>query len=173
MLLHILLPFGKTTLEVIVMFSQRRKKYKNLVWASVLTAVAILALIALLGYLGSFRDKDYNETSVNEPVASQESVDDAYDDYDKNDKNEFSDDENDGVVESVGNTAKKQTYYLLKYDNDVIRIYFSDRQGELTELEESNIVYETLSTEDQQQFRDGIQVDNRDALNRLLMDYES
>ena len=29
------------------MFSQKRKKYKNLVWASVLTAVAILALVAL------------------------------------------------------------------------------------------------------------------------------
>ena len=68
---------------------------------------------------------------------------------------------------------KKQTYYLLKYDNDVIRVYFSDQQGNLTELEETGIVYETLSTEDQQQFIEGIQVENRDALNRLLMDYES
>ena len=76
-------------------------------------------------------------------------------------------------MQTAGKNAKKQTYYLLKYDNDVIRIYFSNQQGELTELEETNIVYETLSTEDQKQFLDGIQVENRDALNLLLMDYES
>lgn len=173
MLLHILLQFGKTTLEVIIMFSQKRKKYKNLVWASVLTAVAILALVALLGYLGSFRDKDYNEISVNEPAATQEPAGDADDDYDDYNEEEPSDSENDETVQTASKDVKKQTYYLLKYDNDVIRIYFSDQQGELTELEETNIVYETLSTEDQKQFLDGIQVENRDALNLILMDYES
>jgi hypothetical protein len=140
------------------MFNQRRKKYKNLVWASVLTAVAILALVALLGYLGSFKDKNYDKTSVNEPVAAEEYVEE---NDELRDKEEASD-----II------SKKQTYYLLKYDNDVVRIYFSDQQGKLTELGETEIVYETLSIEDQQQFDEGIQVESRDALNRLLMDYE-
>ncbi|MBR3786350.1 MAG: hypothetical protein IKJ77_08100 [Firmicutes bacterium] len=146
------------------MFSQRRKKYKNMVWACVLTAVAILALVALLGYLGSFRDKTYSENNVSEPVAAQEHTETMEEDN----HIEENDDDDDSAP-----AAKKQTYYLLKYDNDIIRIYFSDQQGELTELEETDIVYETLSPEDQKQFRDGIQVENRDALNRLLMDYES
>ena len=145
------------------MFSQRRKKYKNLVWASVLTAVAILALVALLGYLGSFRDKNYEETPANEVVSTEENSAE----FEENDAEE------EGEAVSAARDIKKQTYYLLKYDNDVVRVYFSDQQGELTELEETDIVYETLSTEDQKQFVEGIQVENRDALNRLLMDYES
>ena len=146
------------------MFSQRRKKYRNVVWASVLTAVVILALVALLGYLGSFRDRSYNETPVNEQMTAQEVESEA-------DSNESTEDHNnDDDSESI---AKKQTYYLLKYDNDVVCVYFSDQQGKLTELEETAIVFETLSTEDQKQLMDGIQVENRDALNRLLMDYES
>ena len=145
------------------MFSQRRKKYKNLVWASVLTAVAILALVALLGYLGSFRDKNYEETPANEVVSTAEN----FAEFEEDDAEE------EGEAVSAARDIKKQTYYLLKYDNDVVRVYFSDQQGELTELEETDIVYETLSTEDQKQFVEGIQVENRDALNRLLMDYES
>lgn len=146
------------------MFSQRRKKYRNVVWASVLTAVVILALVALLGYLGSFRDRSYNETPVNEQMTAQEVESEA-------ESNESTEDHNnDDDSESI---TKKQTYYLLKYDNDVVCVYFSDQQGNLTELEETAIVFETLSTEDQKQLMDGIQVENRDALNRLLMDYES
>lgn len=148
------------------MFSQRRKKYKNMVWASVLTAVAILALVALLGYLGSFKNKTYEEAPANEVVTTSQ------------DNKQYKED--DDVVEAengedvvAARDIKKQTYYLLKYDNDVVRVYFSDQQGKLTELEETGIVFETLSTEDQQQFLEGIQVENRDALNRLLMDYES
>lgn len=148
------------------MFSQKRKKYKNIVWASVLTAVAILALVALLGYLGSFKDKDYNETSIHEPVAAQKTVEENDDDYDEDDIYD------DAGEAASGTVTKKQTYYLLKYDNDVVRIYFSDQQGNLTELEETDIVYETLSIEDQEQFDEGIEVENREALNRLLMDYE-
>ena len=151
------------------MFSQRRKKYRNVVWASVLTAVAILAMVALLGYLGSFRDKNYSETNVNELVATQAGTVEADGDDSAvdNDHHDIDDDEDSEPL------AKKQTYYLLKYDNDVVCVYFSDQQGKLTELEETAIVYETLSTEDQRQLMDGIQVENRDALNRLLMDYES
>ena len=137
-----------------------------MVWASVLTAVAILALVALLGYLGSLRDKDYHETSVNESVTTKERVQS----IDADDDETVVDDEDEELTMTE---PKKQTYYLLKYDNDVVRIYFSDQQGNLTELEETDIIYETLSVEDQQQFVEGIQVDSRDALNRLLMDYES
>ena len=66
-----------------------------------------------------------------------------------------------------------QSYYLIKYDKDVIKIFFSDETGHLIELEDTTIVYETLSTQDQNRFKEGIKVENRDDLNRLMMDYES
>lgn len=148
------------------MFSQRRKKYRNLVWASVLTAIALLSLVLLLGYLGSFKEETYQETPANETVSVT----------DETKTKETIPDEITKTKDEATRSQqeiKKQTYYLLKYDNDVVSIYFSDQQGNLTELEETNIVYETLSPEDQQQLLDGIQAENRDALNRILMDYES
>ena len=152
------------------MFSQRRKKYRNMVWASVLTAVVLLSFIVLLGYLGSLKDNPNAEAPVNETVSTTEDAEETGADEDAALATE---DESEAEDEQLQTEEKKETYYLLKYDNDVIRIYFSDQQGKLTELEETAIVYETLSTEDQIQFQDGIQVDSRDALNRLLMDYES
>ena len=150
------------------MFSQRRKKYKNMVWASVLIAVVLLALVMLLGYLGRFSDRDYEQNVVNETVTvPQESQsEETVTETDRSFEETVS--ENKKVEQT-----KKETYYIVKYDNDVIRVYFSDQQGTLTELEETDIVYETLSVEDQARLQEGIQVANRDALNRLLMDYES
>lgn len=164
--IHILFLFGNTTLEVITMFSQRRKKYRNLVWASVLTAIALLSLVLLLGYLGSFKEEPYQETPANETVSVT----------DETEAKETKPDEITKTKDEATRSQqeiKKQTYYLLKYDNDIVRIFFSDQQGNLTELEETNIVYETLSPEDQRQLLDGIQAENREALNRILMDYES
>lgn len=158
------------------MFSQRRKRYKNMVFASVLVAVAILALVVLLGYLGSLKDNPNTETPVNEVISATEDTEEPAKDDDRDtadDDVEMENRQTEGEPSQLQMNEKKQTYYLLKYDNDVIRIYFSDQQGKLTELEETAIVYETLSTEDQTQFQEGIQVENRDELNRLLMDYES
>lgn len=133
------------------MFSQRRKRYRNVVWASVLTAIALLSLVLLLGYLGSFQDEPKEEVPVNEVVSVP-----------KERKTTASNEE----------VEKKQTYYLVKYDNDIVRVYFSNQLGELTELEKTDIVYETLSPEDQETFLEGVKLENRDALNKLLMDYE-
>ena len=66
-----------------------------------------------------------------------------------------------------------QSYYLVKYDKNVIKIFFSDETGNLVELEQTAIVYETLSPQDQQRFQEGVKADNRDELNRLIMNYES
>ena len=66
-----------------------------------------------------------------------------------------------------------QSYYLVKYDNNVIKIFFSDETGKLTELEVTGIIYETLSAQDQQRFAEGIKLERRDDLNKLMMDYES
>lgn len=143
------------------MFSQRRKQYRNVILASVLTAVVLLSLVLLLGYLGSFKEEPYQETPNQETLNQETPVD------------ETIALPKEKPAAEVDREERKQTYYLLKYDNDVICVYFSDQQGNLTKLEETDIVYETLSPEDQMQFDAGIQVENRDSLNRILMDYES
>lgn len=87
--------------------------------------------------------------------------------------------ENVGQTETKAPAEKGETtefyssYYLVKYDNHVIKIFFSDETGTLTELEDTSIVYETLAAGDQEDFQRGIRVNSRDELNKLIMDYES
>lgn len=66
----------------------------------------------------------------------------------------------------------KQSYYLLKSDNNSIKIFFSDKTGQLIELETTDILYETLSETDQERLTEGIKAGNREELEMLLMDYE-
>lgn len=151
------------------MFSQRRRNYRNWIWAAIACAAVAFAVIVLLGYLGRNNDPVYEETNGSKPVYENQIAMENCDAYDEDDAGE--------QASVSGNTDGEekllQSYYLVKYDNDVIRIYFSDQTGRIMELEETTIVYETLSQEDQNRFRSGVKLNDRDALNKLLMDYES
>jgi len=140
------------------MFSQKRRKYKNWIWVAIAATAVSLAVILLLGYLGQENQEPYEATHVEKQT------------YEK----QKADVEQEEIEEEPETPVEKfETYYLVKYDNDVIRIYFSDQSGNMTELEETTIVYEILSTEDQKRFENGVRLDSRDDLNKLLMDYES
>jgi len=116
-----------------------------------------LVIFLLLGYLGKNNDEPYARTNGDERVYTESFVTESE------------------PVDETEQTEEEtfQAYYLVKYDKDVIRIYFSDQSGKMTELEETTIIYETLSEADQERFDDGIKLDSRNALNKLLMDYES
>ena len=149
------------------MYRQKRRKYRNWIPAAIATASVALAVVLLLGYLGRNNDEPYQKVNTTDKVHQQEeekgSASDESEEPEVNDKDNNIDDEM-GVF---------QAYYLVKYDKDRICVYFSDRSGKITELEETSIVYETLSEDDQKRFEDGVKVENRNELNRILMDYES
>lgn len=141
------------------MFSQKRRNYRNWIWVAIACTAVALVIFLLLGYLGKNNNAAYTEANGNERVYTEP-------------------EEVDSVDETGLETAEEeeeilQSYYLVKYDKDVVRIYFSDQSGKMTELEETTIIYETLSEADQKRFDDGIKLDSRNALNKLLMDYES
>ncbi len=140
------------------MFSQRRRKYKTWILAAVATAAVALCLMLLLGYLTRSQQEPYEQTHVNQVVEEAEQTARQSDET---------------ASEKQEPVEKIETYYLVKYDKDVIRIFFSDETGKLTKLEDTNIVYEILSTDDQARFESGVRVDTRDDLNKLLMNYES
>lgn len=153
------------------MFSQKKKKHTWLYVCLGLTA-AILAVLFLIQSLadgqnaGRIEEAPENragsearadrEGESDNAVSAPLAVDEQDDSEKKSDKNQFF-----------------QSYYLLKHDKDSVKIFFSDETGNKVLLEETGIVYETLSTEDQRRFDDGIRVESRDELNRLIMDYES
>ncbi len=145
------------------MFSQKKR---NLTWiyVCIILLIAVIAVFILIGALSNKNAEDAERTNLESKVSEENQSEPNADNA--TDVQEPEDSESD---------AEKfyQSYYLVKYDNNVIKIYFSDETGKLTELESTSIVYETLSQGDQAKFREGIKVENRDDLNRLMMDYES
>jgi len=139
------------------MFTQKRRNYRNWIWVAIACTAVALVIFLLLGYLGKNNDEPYARTNGDERVYTESFVTESE------------------PVDETEQTEEEtfQAYYLVKYDKDVIRIYFSDQSGKMTELEETTIIYETLSEADQERFDDGIKLDSRNALNKLLMDYES
>ncbi|SCJ80263.1 Uncharacterised protein [uncultured Eubacterium sp.] len=145
------------------MFSQKKR---NLTWiyVCIILLIAVIAVFILIGALSNKNAEDAERTNLESKVSEENQSEPNADNA-----------TNVQEPEDSKSDAEKfyQSYYLVKYDNNVIKIYFSDETGKLTELESTSIVYETLSQGDQAKFREGIKVENRDDLNRLMMDYES
>lgn len=171
------------------MFSQKKKNH-TWIYACAVLIVAIFAIVILIAALtGKENEEDALkanlESRVNENTANVKEPEDSADgeDLDTEDDEDTdiaaADDTDDENKDKLQNPQKDtdgqfyQSYYLIKYDKNVIKIFFSDETGHLIELEDTSIVYETLSAQDQSRFKEGIKVENRDDLNRLMMDYES
>lgn len=164
------------------MYSQKRRNDKTWIWVVAAIAAVTLLVVILLGYLGRNNDKEVEPANTDNQVYQQQTeeedkqeVTDAADEEEEDEDHAAAPaevEQTDSDDEETAN-ATSQAYYLVKYDNHVIRIYFVDQAGKQTELEESTIVYETLAAEDQKRFEEGIKLDSRDDLNKLLMDYES
>ena len=166
------------------MFSQKKKKH-TWIYACAVLIVAIFAVVVLIAALTGKESEEEAlkanlESRVGEDVAkaadpgdSAPTLDDEKDNNDDNDDVAGEDEDEPQNHEKDTPSQFYQSYYLIKYDKDVIKIFFSDETGHLIELEDTTIVYETLSTQDQNRFKEGIKVENRDDLNRLMMDYES
>lgn len=145
------------------MFSQKKRKF-TWIYLCVALIIAVIAVFILIGALSNKNAEDAERTNLESKVSEE------------NQSGQEADVPTDVQAPGADDSDSKefyQSYYLVKYDNNVIKIYFSDETGKLTELESTSIVYETLSQGDQAKFQEGIKVENRDDLNRLIMDYES
>ena len=137
--------------------------------AAIITVLTAAGILLLLSYLGRNSNPHYEQANGDESVYTKSADLTQKSGLQSETESAVEEDKNDDY-ELKGNFA---SYYLVKYDKDRISVYFSDQTGRITELEETTIVYETLSEEDQKRFEDGIKLDSRNDLNRLLMDYES
>lgn len=154
------------------MFSQKKRNHTWL-YATIALAAAVIAVFFLIGALNSRNTEDAERANLESRVEQEEAG--GQDDQTAKDSTTASipaPQPQSGGEKDEGETFY-QSYYLVKLDNHVIKIFFSDETGKLTELEETGIIYETLSAEDQQRFADGIKLESRDDLNKLMMDYES
>lgn len=164
------------------MFSQKKRNFTWIYVCAVLI-IAIFAVIILIGALTNRGEEEalkanlesrVDENAVSVPSQEpQEGEPQGTEPQDSEPSEEGSSTETEDDTEKDDSKQFYQSYYLVKYDSNVIKIYFSDESGNLVQLEETGIVYETLSPQDQQRFVKGIKAGDRDELNRLIMNYES
>lgn len=154
------------------MFSQKKRNHTWL-YVTIALAAAVIAVFFLIGALSSRNAEEAERTNLESRVEQEEK---------KDNDGAVLDDSAEASAPDLqpGESSEKdeegqfyQSYYLVRLDNNVIKIFFSDETGKLTELEETGIIYETLSADDQKRFADGIKLEKRDDLNKLMMDYES
>ncbi len=143
------------------MFSQKKRNY-TWIYVLVISLLVIFGLMLILSTISN-RNTDLQRREPQETDAYQS-------------ENEVENSSLPTAKPVPENDSEKEennsSYYLVKYDNNSIKIFFSEKTGSLVELEKTEIVYETLSEEDQQRFNKGIKVLTREELNRVLMDYE-
>jgi len=159
------------------MFSQKKKNYTWIYVCAVLI-IAIFAVVILIGALTNRGEEEALKANLESRVDENASSVPAEEPQDADPQDtelpEGGDStENEDDTEKDAGKQFYQSYYLVKYDSNVIKIFFSDESGNLVQLEETGIVYETLSPQDQQRFVKGIKAGDRDELNRLIMNYES
>ncbi len=141
------------------MFSQKKRNY-TWIYVLAITSLVIIGLLLIISTISNKNTKEYTEQKEIEEY-----------------REESQDESSLPVEKPVSNKQKTEeknisSYYLLKYDNNSIKIFFSDKSGRLVEMEKTEIIYETLSEEDQRRFNEGIKVTTREELNQVLMDYE-
>lgn len=153
------------------MFSQKKKNY-TWIYVCAILAIAIFAVIILIGALSSRSDEEALKANLESQVEDHTAALPS-EETETGEEGQGSDTETEDSPENNEQKQFYQSYYLVKYDKNVIKIFFSDETGNLVELEQTAIVYETLSPQDQQRFQEGVKADNRDELNRLIMNYES
>ena len=150
------------------MFSQRRKKNNWVLYA--LIAIFVGLVLALI-----FLPEDNASQEGNAKVDPGTDYTDNLGDDPYGQPGEDGDGlQGDNGTPAAGDGIQKQeSYYLVKNDNNSIKVYFCDQQSRMTELETTAIIYETLSEADQKMFDQGVEIASRDELFKLLQDFES
>ena len=71
-----------------------------------------------------------------------------------------------------GISQQNESYYLVKYLDGYVRVFFVNNQGKMVELEKTGIVFDVLNPTDQKLFTNGIKAGSQEELSTLLQDFE-
>ena len=143
------------------MFSKRKRNYTLFVYiALIITSCMLIA--AILWPEKPEIDKDDSFGPVQE-VQKEQKVD-------------SNDDKNKDIAKSETETNtsnKNESYYIVLKEGVAVSVFFVDSKGDKIKLEDTEILYDLLTVEDQQRFDKGIVIKNQEQLASLLQDYES
>ena len=143
--------------------TKKRKNYVTFIYSAII--VVLCLLIVAIAWPADTETEPVNKQSstdtgrVPEPDTDSELLDDSENDVTSEKKDIISD--------------SGSSYYWVKSVDGLIKVFFIDAKGETVELETTEIVYDLLSTADQQLFDEGVTINSQEELAILLQDFES
>ncbi|MEG1163096.1 MAG: hypothetical protein RSE31_00090 [Anaerovoracaceae bacterium] len=151
------------------MFSQKKKRGKKVIIA--LSSILFVLLAAFFFIPDKMTDTQVNANKQAEQSKDMEKYPNSTGEKDT-DVNVDTDIDVDNA-ENNDEDEKKESYYLVKYDNNSIKVFFHENTGNIVKLDDTSIVYDTLAESDQKNFEKGIHIKTREELYKLLQDFES
>lgn len=149
------------------MFSRKKKNnMKFIIIALVCLIVAIICTTYLISSIANQNDVTELTNATSENITYDESYYEEDDEYNDNEIDSIEDEE------EPTETITEDPYFIVREEEGKIKVYFYKNEKEKF-LQDTDIVFDTLSDEDQKKFIEGIKITNEKKLNNLIMDYES
>lgn len=150
------------------MFSRKKKKYRTFVVTALIVAVCILIIVLL--WPQNLETKEINEVNVSVDSRSNEPAKPS----NEHENSQITDDvvKEENIEQETSTSTNMESYYIVKKNGEVISVFFVDKEGKKVRLEDTDIIYEVLTLEDQKLFETGIIVEDQEKLASLLQDFE-
>lgn len=143
------------------LFSNKKKSFlSNKIFYIVILAVFVFGVSMLI--------PDKEPDADNENIIANIENSDSDNDDERNMLSQSDEDSRDDVVVS----NEFESYYLLKESEGRIELLYFDETGSRL-VKVTDIPFNLISTEDQNVFREGLKLENKEALDEILQDFES
>ncbi|HIU27075.1 MAG TPA: hypothetical protein IAD16_01680 [Candidatus Fimisoma avicola] len=158
------------------MFTRQKKNYRIFVYTALV--ITLCLLVAALFWPKDSTPQDDAQVNAQtetgqEGQEQQEQIQDSGSD-DGGSAAEQTGGSGDGDVrENDDISSGLHSYYVVRKDGSNVSVFFVDEKGNQVKLEDTDIVYDVLTPDDQKSFDEGITVADQEELAALLQDFES
>ena len=156
------------------MFIERKKKknYRTFIYAALIVFLCLVIVVIAWPDDSSVLAADSEQTDPTQQQEDRQTLN-AGDFIEHLEDDEDADKDGPEIPEVTDIAEQAETYYLVRRDSGLIKVFFVDEDGNEIELETTEIVYDVLGPEDQKLFDEGYRVDTQEKLAVLLQDFES
>lgn len=151
------------------MFSRKKNNYRVILTTALIMCICVLIAFILWPTSPETKPNEVNTNAESKSDINQNSSTD-YMGQSTNTQNDHAEDKHKDDGASTFNQGK--AYYIVKKNGDGISVFFITENGEQIKLEDTEILYETLPIEDQNNFDRGVIVEKQEELASLLQDFE-
>lgn len=158
------------------MFTRQKKNYRIFVYTALVITLCLLVAALLLPKDSTPQDDaqvNAQTETGQEGQEQQEQIQDSGSD-DGGSAAEQTGGSGDGdVMENDDISSGLHSYYVVRKEGSNVSVFFVDEKGNQVKLEDTDIVYDVLTPDDQKSFDEGITVADQEELAALLQDFES